>query len=228
MTLKSVAVRIFCSIVAGFAVLFAYMVINENRNDIAQRMVFPYIPLTSEEVYRLARVPCVRPKGADAGCERPRVQLAQLTGDVLLDSHLRQLADSQDRIIDLTLAGPQAAHRREWEEREIAPVAKKIGLWADIIGGTFGLVIFLYAMTVIWTWLASQGFARIGQTAQLVADSGSKLLDLKGKAESRKLQELERDFLALKTLFDNGIISEEDYTERKARFSAAYERNKNT
>lgn len=222
MTLKGMLVRLFL-LAAGFmCALFVQYTLDRNVNNIAERLAPQYVPLTEEEVYMQANLPCIRPAGASVGCTRPVIQKPSSVdpvADGTWDSYVRlrvaqvdqKLYDLDQQRLDTSLALPEAKHRSEFRQKEIEPridnltMAFKIGfslLYAGIV---------LYTILVMWKWYATQGRLAIGQGMGKLNEVAA----LKGMAANRKLRQAENDFSTLKNLYENGLITEEMFLQRK-------------
>lgn len=84
-------------------------------------------------------------------------------------------------------------------------------------------VCFAFAAAAIWffwRWLKLQRFPRL-RGARRAIGTLTTLAKLDERLESRRMQKANADFLTLKILFDNGLISEADFLARKNVLAAS-------
>ncbi|MGE3349481.1 MAG: hypothetical protein AB7I35_18790 [Ramlibacter sp.] len=155
--------------------------------------------MSAEDTFSSAKLPCNRPPGATSGCLDPLP--ASTSGDLF--DQLQDKSRFRSETYSLLIASAQ--HREAYEDRVIAPKAKLLQISSHV---GFG---FLYAAAVLYlcillknTYLTLRPFLVI-PTA----------LKKRRRAASWKLNRAEREFATLKTLYENGLITEQAFLKRK-------------
>jgi len=221
MSFRQVVIRWIISAVALFSIVCFYSIAEDKSYDIAEAMAPPYEEPADEEVFAAANVECTRPAGAISGCTVPVIKRAA-SGDYISD-YLRKRAEKYESIgIYRRIDDERQRRRLPYYEKEIAPRIEKIEIAAIVVSVLTGALVIAYALLILRNWFRIRGSSRLATAIRIVVDS--KLLpDFHGAAGSRKLHRAQSDFLALKNLFDNGLISESTFNRRKTDISASVE-----
>lgn len=214
MTNKMLMLRWFFSAICltFFALVFAAIV--EQGSPVAELMAPEYVPLPAEEVFRLANLECVRPPGAKTGCVYPDEGEPEVTGDVLQDLGNEQLAKAERLGLAIRLNRPEDSNRNRYYENEIRPRHDQLILWAGIVLGIASLLVVARTLVITREWSNTREPLSVDiEWRKFVPETlGAGLRDA---AASRKLRRIDSDLKALKSLRDNGVISDEVFEERK-------------
>lgn len=171
----------------------------ESAEAIAERLVPAYVPMSAEDVFKAAELPCNRPPGAASGCLN-----AQPPNST--DSMYVQIQGRSQFIVEsLSLRAVNLRHQRDYKDRVIAPKAKSL-----VIGGqvSFG---FLYVAAALYLiLLLKDTFVVLRRVVVLPP-----VFTGRGRAGSWTLSRAQREFATLKSLYDNGLITEAAFLKRK-------------
>lgn len=222
MTLKGMFIRWFLAGVGFGCLAFAYSLLYTKTTSIAERMAPQYVPLTEEEVYERARIACIRPLGATSGCTFPTVTEAPSDGTAEGEYIRSELISTRNMIVALGFQIPKAEHRKEFTQREIAPRVDGLRTKLDWCLGVISAAISLYAVAVFWKWFSTNGRRSLSQGLEHLKRTPG---NFRGLFASRKLRRTESEFLTIKNLHENGLISDEIFAKRKADLRSAIEEN---
>ncbi|KQW38428.1 hypothetical protein [Rhizobacter sp. Root404] len=108
------------------------------------------------------------------------------------------------------------AHRRDFEREHIEPV---LG-YLENVGFAVCFAFAAAGIWFLWQWLTLQWSTRIAGARQAFGSLTS-LAKIDERLKSRRMKKANADFLTLKNLFDNGLISEADFLTRKDLLAAS-------
>lgn len=120
-------------------------------------------------------------------------------------------SDEFDALIDNKLR----AHRWAWKQREVGPRAEKFEEGFHIAFSMSYAVIALYALLALKQWFFSNGRQALNRrVAKLGTMSGisGRVSDI---AANHKMRKAQADFQTLKSLHENGLITDEVFAKRK-------------
>ena len=108
---------------------------------------------------------------------------------------------------------PERRNHEEYQEREIQPRHDRLTLGAGIFLGIAGLIIVLRALASTQRWWSARAPLDLSNGWRRFVPRGFGA-GIRDTVLSRKLHRIESDFQALKSLRDNGVISQEVFEQR--------------
>ena len=121
-------------------------------------------------------------------------------------------------------------HRIHREEFFVSQIKPNVGTVEAIINWTFGLVyacIGLYVLKFFLKWFIAEILPFLRRGSRRLKEIRSWLPSIKALSENRRLRRAESDFLTLKNLYENGLITEEMFMARKSALKAVLGENNN-
>lgn len=214
MTFKMLLMRWFWSALGVTVLALTFVAIVEHGDTLAELTAPAYLPLSDEEVFKRAGVECVHPPGARTGCVYPEIAEYEETGNYLRDYHQKALAKSDRIDLSLKMSGPESSNRSEYYEREVRPRHERLTRWTGIGLAILCLLIVVSALASTRAWWNTRAPLDVDIKWKKILP-GALGRGMRDAAASRKLRRIETDFQALKSLRDNGLISDAVFEERK-------------
>lgn len=214
MSFKTLVVRWILAAVGLFILAFSYVCIWKNAVPIATWIAPPYVGLSEEEMFKRSKIPCIRPAGAKNGCTYPEVQKTEPTGDEWRDRQNAKLTELTQFNADIAIQGPEYLHHHEYFEREVVPRRDRLTLWTAILFGLAAIGIVLYAFGSTRAWWRTSAATDMARVKRKLFQP-KWIARVRGMATSRQLRRLDSDFQALHRLHQNGMISDEQFEQRK-------------
>jgi hypothetical protein len=104
-------------------------------------------------------------------------------------------------------------------EREVEPIRERIRDVVNIVGGILYALLALGALWAIKSWFAASSWPRVRRLVGLAKPAWTSV-DLSGMNETRRLRRAEAEFKTLKSLRDEGLITEAVFVARKDKLKA--------
>lgn len=161
-------------------------------DDIATRFVQPYVPLTREEAFTRAVKAC-----NDSGM-RPYIENCSMPSDINISTEM-------------------VVHKADYEYRKFEPVKERVN---DVINIALGMVYAALALAALWAFKSWFGANIWPMLAGFIGPLRTSL-DLSEMGASRRLRRAENEFRTLKSLRDDGLITEDVFVTRRNKLKAA-------
>lgn len=188
--------------------------LSENAEAAIEMFSPAYVPLSIEEKFRRAELPCKRPFGSSSGCET----IARLSSSASAWDKANNT--SYINIEYLSLLSEEHKNREAYVHKELKPKAEvlKIGL---ILAFALHLVgVAMYGIPLLAMPFDSRGNQGITGWAKRAARLAPLKQTTKEALHSRKLRQTHDEFKVMKDLYDNGLITEDVFLQRKAQIKA--------
>ncbi|WP_139089383.1 hypothetical protein [Janthinobacterium lividum] len=196
----------FLAVVAALGTV-THGVMMKEVPEIAAKEAPKYLPLTDLEAI----------KEALASCNKDVYQLADLAmaGGTCGSAY----ANPSARLVELS----QESHKTRFYWKEIRPRVENLENGLNTNFTRLIVIVLLVAMVVFIIWCKSTLFSFVVQGR--IKLRGLSFLDLKSKGPNRRVRQAESEFITIKNLHDNGLISDEMFLKRKEELQAALIRN---
>ena len=224
MKFKTVVIRWIWAGIGLFLVAFGYAGISQNADSIAKWIAPRYVGLNEEEIFKRSNIPCVRPAGAKAGCSYPDAEAPEPSGDKWRDRANAKLSELKHAREVIAIQTPEYLHYNEYFEREIVPRRDRLTLWTGILFSLVAIGIVLYSLGSARTWWKTSAASDMARVRHKLFQS-SWISKVQDDVASRKLRRLDSDFQALRSLHQNGLISDEQFEQRKQALRASIDIN---
>lgn len=176
---------------------------------IAETIGPQYVPPTTEEVYESAGIPCERPPGATTGCQ----ELAKpSTSGSAWD---RAMAESEYKSVFLSLWGAEARRKEAFEQKEVQPTAEALRTTFYIVFGVLYAGISLYFLALLKKTFDAQHRQVFGHRLRKLIRAEQLRGTFEGLSGGRKLRQAQNEFFVVKNLYENGLITEAMFLQRK-------------
>lgn len=217
MTLKDLLLRGVLSAIFAACLIFVHFTIKQNVSNITEKLFAkPYTSLSDEDAHELGASTY---EGLVEDTNRRLEEWQECVART--EGHLERIV-CRERPTAVKAAGKSSLiadghriHREEFVSSEVKPhidSTETIIEWvfdiAYAIIGLFVLLIFLKWFVFKIQPLAGRVFGKMCAATRLSQN-------LKDIYANRKLRQAEKDFLTVKNLYDNGLITEEMFLKRK-------------
>lgn len=173
-----------------------------------------YVLPTTEEVYESAGIPCERPPGATTGCqELSKASTSGSAWDVAM-------AESKYKSVFLSLWGAEARHREAFEQKEVQPAAEALQTTFHIAFGVLYAGVSLYFLALLRKTFDAQHRQAFGYRLRKLIRAAQLRGTFEGLSGGRKLRQAQNEFLVVKSLYENGLITEAMFLQRKDELKA--------
>lgn len=192
MTGRSLFSRCAWLVVGLLCVAVLHAALRLISNDIATRFVRPYVPLTKEGAFTRA------------------VQVCNQSG-------IRPYTENCSMPSDGSISTEMVAHKADYEYREFEPVKERID---DVTNIVLGMVYAALGLSALWafkSWFGANIWPMLAGFVRPLRAS----LDLSERGASWRLRRAEKEFRTLKSLHDDGLISEDVFVTRRNKLMAA-------
>jgi len=184
----------FCLIFAGAL----HLTLSLNANDIAKPFVQAYVPLDKKQAIKQAVNNCEKSAG---------FQFA------LVDC---SIPSKEDILMQIS------RHREAYEYGELQPVVKNVRNVTDFALGSVYAALALGALWALIRWFGSNIWPKLAKSAGPLRTSLLRAsLNLSERGAARRLRRAEEEFRTLKSLRDEGLITEDVFVARKNKLKAA-------
>lgn len=126
------------------------------------------------------------------------------------DIFTRMQADNDIKIFHLK----KFSHYNQYKRQYVEPTKEKLDLVVNIVFGVFYVLLFGYLLFLI-RLKAIELLPKLKTVGVAVADLPSKVNELPAM-KSRQLNTAVKEFESAKTLYENGLMSEENFLKKKA------------
>jgi hypothetical protein len=230
MKLKNLLVRWFWLAIIAIGLVAAHIKSTENADAIAEQQLAPaYVPLTDAVVYEWSANIY---NGQIQNTQRQLAEWQACTAQQAKNQDYWAIRSCGSRPEEVTvmsqaelLAFGHKVHRDAFVKAEVAP---RIGEVKNFLAWAFGiayLTVGLFALLAFRKWFTSELLPIARRGLGKIKDAASIPHDLGEFNANRKLRQAESDFLTVKNLYDNGLITEEMLLQRKAELTAVLDSN---
>lgn len=219
-------ILLFACASAVFSLALVQEALLHNTKVIAERLFAPpYVPLSNMQLVSAMRM----------GYESSH--FAGMSDEEIikrLDPSFKPQANSLGMRDTLAASGIhrqayalQRNHRQTYESEHIELVAEKLKIVAWAAFGAAYFALAWIALRLIYHWARSEGFAMamkvVGSVATLAGTIG-----IGGLIYGYQLRRSEKEFFRLKILYENGIISEDEFEITKRQLKKRLEKSRLT
>lgn len=181
----------------------------EHAESVVEAFSPVYVPLSIEEKFRRAELPCKPPSGSSSGCQT----IAELSPAA--SGWDRSNNDSDIRIEFLSLLLEEQKNRETYVERELKPKVEILKLGLALAYALHLLGVAMYAIPLLLVGVESRRNQGTSSWVRRVAQLAPLRQLARDALRTRKLRQAHVEFKVLKELYDNGLITEAVFLQKK-------------